>query len=166
MTPETFHVDMLPLNLEADANMCDMSVTPETFQDERSPLNVGTFSNMCDMSVTLETSHDDMLPLNLEADANMYLASVTSAKSGMSVALYAMFDASLNASFIDVHDMPPHCIRAVTFWALVLSSPNLIVLKSPDMDTLYDPAEVYAWVALPDSIVIVSSPQSTTYVPV
>ena len=38
VTEETFHVDMLPLNVRAWLNTLCMSVTEETSQDDRSPL--------------------------------------------------------------------------------------------------------------------------------
>ena len=146
--------------------MSDMSVTLETFHAETSPLNEEAPLNMSDMLAIPETSHPDMLPLNREAPSNMEAASVTLPKSGASAASYAMFDASLNASFMDIHCASPHCTSAVTFAALAESSASLILLKSPDTDTLWDPGKPYAWVASPDWTVVVPSPQSTAYDPV
>ena len=114
------------------------------------------------MLVILETSQSDRLPSKRPATRNIDDVSVTFLRSGRSMAEYFMFDANLNASFIDIQDMSPHCTNAVTFLALLASSPSFILLKSPDMDTSYDPFKAYVWVALPDTAaVVLPSPQFT-----
>ena len=55
------------------------------------------------MSVTVDTSQLEMSPLNKEARKNIKDVSVTPERSGASVALYTIRDASSNADSIVVH---------------------------------------------------------------
>ena len=63
---------------------------------------------MYDMSVTFETSHEERSPLKKAARKNMNDVSVTSERSGVSVALFTMFTAPSNADSIVDHFMVPH----------------------------------------------------------
>ena len=105
--------------------------------------------NMWLMSVTEEVFHPERSPLKAVALWNMYLMSFTEDRSGVSVALYTMFVAPSKARSILVHDIYPHCHMAVSIFALFESSPRRMRPKSPDMDTLYEPAVAYVWVASP-----------------
>ena len=95
----------------------------------------------------------------------MNVVSATRDRSGASVALYVMYLALRNESAIELHDALPHWTSAVSFAALVML-PATNLWKSPDIETLYEPAVVYAWTALPDSMVLELSPHITVYVPV
>ena len=166
VTEETSHDQMLPLKEVARSNIEDMSVTEETFQLDMSPLKDVAPENMLSVSVTEETSQADRLPLKYVASWNMALMSVTRDRSGASVALYIMLEASSNEPYMELHVAFPHWTSATSFAALV-EFPAKNRSKSPDMVTLYEPAEAYAWVALPDWVVgFVPSPQFTVYVPV
>ena len=88
------------------------------------------------MSVTEETSQSARSQSKSSAERNMPDVSVTALRSGRSMARHFMFDAPLNASFMDIQDASPHCTSAVTFAALRLSLPSHILLKSPDIETV------------------------------
>ena len=119
------------------------------------------------MSVTPETSHAERFALKLNALAplNMSLMSVTRVRSGASVALYTMLCELLNISFMVVQAMPPHCLNSTSLSALKLRLPIDMPVSPPDMETVKVSVEPYVWPAVPDSLVMVPSPQSTVYDP-
>ena len=90
---------------------------------------------MLRMSVTDDTSQSEMSPLKDEALWNMKPVLVTRERSGVSVALYTMFDAPQNASHIDVHWAVPHwsmdtslfATARLARWNLVMPSDMLTV---------------------------------------
>ena len=93
--------------------------------------------NICVMLVAWETFHPDMSPLKEAAPWNMNAMLATPDRSGASVAAYVTLVAPLNADSMDVHDVVPHCIMCVSFWALPADkSASRIRVISPDMDTL------------------------------
>ena len=98
---------MSPLKEVAPENMDPMSVTDETVQEEMSPLKEVAPENMDPMSVTDETVQEEMSPLKEVAPENMPLMLATEDRSGLSVALYSMLEAPLNADSIVVHPMLP-----------------------------------------------------------
>ena len=98
--------------------MYAMSVTLDVFHPETSWLKLVAPWNMYAMSVTLDVFHPETSPLKEAAPWNMDDMSVTLDRSGTSAATYVMLVAPLNADAMDVHDMLPHCIMRVSFWAL------------------------------------------------
>ena len=70
-TDETSQEEMVPLKLEALANMPNMSVTREVFQMSRSWLKVEALANMRPILVTDETFQPEMSPLKSSALSNM-----------------------------------------------------------------------------------------------
>ena len=117
------------------------------------------------MSVTAEVFHEDRLPSNAPVVSNMPLMLFTRDRSGASAALYSMFAAQRNESSIELQDAFPHWTSAVSFAALVVL-PALNLWKSPDIETLYEPASAYSWTALPVwPYVNDPSPQFTSYAP-
>ena len=112
---------------------------------EISELNNVASLNMYDMSLMLETSQADRSPSKDEAPSNIYLMSVTRERSGTSAALYVMLDAPLNAECIDVHRESPHWSIDISLCASAWLS-RRISSMSPDMRTVWIPAESYVWV--------------------
>ena len=88
------------------------------------------------MSVTPETFQLEMLPLNKEARINIPLMSVTPERFGTSVALYSMLTAFLNAPFIVVHFMSPHCSIDWSLAAFAAGVERLMLSRSPEMATV------------------------------
>ena len=76
------------------------------------------------MSVTEEMSQEDKSPSKLSALKNMNDMSVTSVKSGASVALYTMCSVPSKARSIEPHWVEPH-------WSIERSCPLLNGLLIP-----------------------------------
>ena len=60
------------------------------------------------MSVTCETFQFERSPSKVRAPENMLFMSVTSERSGVSVASYRMSEAPLKADSIEAHRLVPH----------------------------------------------------------
>ena len=115
-----------------------------------------------DMFVTDETSHAPMVPLKEAAPSNMWDVSVTLERSGTSVAAYVILDASLNADAMVDQVALPHWSIERSLAALASPPPRWILVKSPEILTVWLPAAAYAWVASDVCVVTaVPSPQST-----
>ena len=73
-----------------------------------------------------------------------------------------MLEAPRKALFIAAHWMPsPHWSIDLSLAAFTASPPSFILVKSPDMLTVWLPASAYAWVASVTCVVELPSPQCT-----
>ena len=62
VTLDTFHLEMSPLNDDAEKYMPNMLVTLDTSHLEMSPSNKGSDQNIDSMSIRVETSHAPIGP--------------------------------------------------------------------------------------------------------